>query len=148
MTIRCALPHSGTYLFKPSGQCFAEQPVHYTPVIINAANDNLPGHFINHSDQEVVIPKHSCVGAMETVQESDQDICHTDTSLEPVNQRALSACLAQSDLLPNQRQQLYTVLQQNFGVFGSKTALLNLVLALGPVLLYWLGKQIKYYKSV
>ena len=46
---------------------FVGQPVHYTPVIINAENDNLPVHFINDSDQEIVIPKHSYVENMEPV---------------------------------------------------------------------------------
>ena len=41
-------------------------------------------HFINYSDQEVVIHKHSYVGVMEKVQESDQDMYHTDNSLEPL----------------------------------------------------------------
>ena len=86
------------------------QPVQYTPVILNAENDNLPVHFINHSDYEVVIPKHSYVVAMEEVQESDQDTSHTNTFPEPVSQYALSKYLVQSDLLPNQRQQLYHVL--------------------------------------
>ena len=89
------------------------------PVVINAENKNLPVHFINHSDQEVVIPKHSYVGAMEKVQESNQDIYLSDTPLEPVNQCTLSECLGQSDVLPNQRQQLYNVLQENSGLFGS-----------------------------
>ena len=56
---------------------------------------------------------------MEKVQESDQDISHANTSLEPVSQHALSDCLAQSDLLPNQRHPLYNVLQEKSGVFGS-----------------------------
>ena len=46
---------------------------------------------------------------MEKVQESDQDICHADISAEPLNEHALSVYLAQSDLLPNQRQRLYNV---------------------------------------
>ena len=104
MTIPCALPRSGNYLFVQSDRCFVEQPVHYMPVIINAENGNLPVHFINHSNQEVAIPKHSYVGAMEKVQESDQDMYHGDTSPEPVNQCVLSECLAQSDLLPSQLQ--------------------------------------------
>ena len=57
MTIPCTLPLSGNYLFEPSQQHFVDHPVQYTPVIINAANDNLPVHFINHSDHEIVIPK-------------------------------------------------------------------------------------------
>ena len=79
-------------------------------------------HFINRSDQEVVIPKHSYVGAMEKVPESDQHMCHANTSPESVNQHALSECLAQSELLPNQRQRLYNVLQENSGAFGSSIA--------------------------
>ena len=122
MTIPCALPRSQNYLFEPSGQRFVEQPVHYTPVIINAENDNLPVHFINHSVKEVVIPKHSYVGAMQKVQDSDQDMCHADISPEPVKQRALSECLARSDLLSNQRQRLYNVLQENSGIFRSSIA--------------------------
>ena len=39
-----------------------------------------------------------------------------------VNQYALSECFAQSDLLPNQRHQLYKVLQENSGVFVSTIA--------------------------
>ena len=71
MTILFALPRSGNDTFEPSGQHSVEQPVHYTPIIINAENDNLPMHFINHSNREVVIPKHIYVGAMEKGQESD-----------------------------------------------------------------------------
>ena len=52
-------------------------------------------------------------------------MCHTKTSPEPVNQRALSECIAQRDLLPNQRQRLYKVLQENFSVFGSSIAYLT-----------------------
>ena len=122
MTIPCALSCSRNYLFQPSGQHFVWQPVHYTPVIINAENYNLPVRFINHSDQEIVILKHSYVGALEKFQNSDLDMCHADTSPEPVNQHALSECLVQSDLLPNQRQQLYNVLQENSGVFRSSIA--------------------------
>ena len=122
MTTPWALPRSRNYLFEPSKQHFVDQPVQYTPVIINAENDNLPVHFISHSDHEVVIPKHSYVRAMEKVQESDQDISHANTSLEPVSQHALSDCLAQSDLLPNQRHPLYNVLQEKSGVFGSSIA--------------------------
>ena len=122
MTIPCTLPRSGNYLFQPSKQHFIDHPVHYTPVIINTENGNLPAHFMNHSDHEVVIPKHSYVGTIEEVHESDQDILHTTTSPEPVSQHALSKCLAHSDLLPNQRQSLYTIPQENSGVFGSSIA--------------------------
>ena len=52
-------------------------------------------------------------------------MCHAGTSLEPVNQFALSKCLARGGLLPNQRQRLYNVLQENSGVFGSSIADLN-----------------------
>ena len=100
MTIPCTLPHSGNYLFEPSAQSFADQPVESKPAIINAENDNLPVHFINHSNHEVVTPKHSYVGAMEKFQESNQDALPTNTSPEPVSQHALSKCLAHSDLLP------------------------------------------------
>ena len=129
MTISCILPRSRNYLFEPSKQHFVDHPVQYTPVIINAKNGNLPVHFINHSDHEVlipthsvhevVIPMHSYVGAMEKVQEFNQDIVHIDTSPEPVSQHAFSECLAHSDLLPNQRESLCTVLLENSGVFGS-----------------------------
>lgn len=61
---------------------------------------------MNHSDQDVVIPKHSYVVAMENVQEWNQNIYLSDTSPEPVNQCTLSKCLGKSDL-PNQNQQLY-----------------------------------------
>ena len=122
MTIPCALSHSGNYLFKTSKQQFVDHPVQYTPVIINAENEKLPLHFINHSDHEVVIPKHSYVRAMEKVQESDEDISYASTSPEPVSHHVLSDCLAQSDLLPNQRQPLYNVLQENSDVFGSSIA--------------------------
>ena len=122
MTIPCALSHSRNYLFKPLEQHFVDHPVQYTSVIINAENEKLPLHFINHSDHEVVIPKHSYVRAMEKVQESDEDISHANTSPEPVSHHILSDCLAQSDLLPNQRQPLYNVLQENSGVFGSSIA--------------------------
>ena len=79
-------------------------------------------HFINHSDHEVVIPNHCYVRAMNKVQESDQDILHTITSTEPVSQHTLSECLTHSDLLPNQHQQLYHVLQENSGIFRPSTA--------------------------
>ena len=65
MTIPCTLPCSRNYLFEPLAQNCADHPVHCTSVIINAANDNLPAHFINHSDRDVVVPKHIYVGAME-----------------------------------------------------------------------------------
>ena len=110
MTIPCVFPCSRNYLFEPSSQRFFKQPVHFTPVIINAENGNLTVYFINHSDQEIIIPKHSYVASMEKVQESDQDVYHIDASPEPVNKCALSECLAQSDFLPNQRQQLYNIL--------------------------------------
>ena len=122
MTIACALLCSENYFFEPSKQHFVDHPVQYTPLIINAENDNLPVHFINHSDHGVVISKHSYVKAMEKVQESDQDIFHTNTSPESVSQHTLSKCLVQSDLLPNQPQRLYDVLQENSGVFGSSIA--------------------------
>ena len=122
MTIPCTLPRSSNYLFELSQQHFVDHPLQYTPVIINAENDNLPVHFINHSNHEIVITKHSYVGAMEKVQESDQDIVRTNNSPEPVSQHTLSECLAHSNLLPNQRQSLYTLLQEHSGVFGSSIA--------------------------
>ena len=103
MTNPCTLPCSRNYLFEPSAQNFADHPVHCTPVIINAANDNLPVHFINHSDRDVVVPKHTYVGAMEKVQESSQDNCSTNATPKPASQYALSECLAHNDLLPTQR---------------------------------------------
>ena len=56
MTIPYTLPCSRNCLFESLAQDFADHPVHCTPVIINAANGNLPVHFINHSDREVVYP--------------------------------------------------------------------------------------------
>ena len=122
MAIPCTLPCSGNYLFEPSQQHFVEYPVQYTPVIINAENDNLPVHFINHSDHDIVIPKHSYLGAMKKKQESDQDIVHTNTSPEPVSLHAFSECLNHSDLLHNQGQSLCTILLENSGIFGSSIA--------------------------
>ena len=122
MTIPCTLPRSRNYLFEPLAQNFADHPVHCTPVIINAANDNLPVHFINHSDRDVVVPKHTYVRAMEKVQESDRDNLSTNATPEPVSQHALSECLAHSDLLPSQRQSMHTLLKENSGVFGSSIA--------------------------
>ena len=69
-----------------------------------------------------LLSRSSYVGAMQKVQESDQDMCHADISPEPVKQRALSECLARSDLLSNQRQRLYNVLQENSGIFRSSIA--------------------------
>ena len=114
MTVPCTLPCSGNSLFEPLKQYFVNQPVQYTPVIITAENGNLPVHFINHSDHEVVIPKHSYFGAKgEKVQESsDQDILLTNTSPEPVSQHALSKCLAHSDLLPKITPPLKITLQK------------------------------------
>ena len=100
MTIRCNLPLSGNSLLELSKQHFANQPVHSTPVIINAENGNLPIPFINQSDHEVVITKYSYVGAMEKVQESNQDTLPSNTSPEPVSQDALLKCLAHNDILP------------------------------------------------
>ena len=77
MTIPCTLPHSGNYLFEPSQQHFVDHPVQYTPVIIDAANDNLPVHFINHSDHEIVIPKAQLCwsyGKSSRVNHSDHEI--------------------------------------------------------------------------
>ena len=90
--------------------------------MINAENNSLPVHYIIHSDQVIVIPKHSYVDAMEKVLESKQDTNLSDTPPEPVSQYTLSECLCQSDLLPKQRLQLYIVFQENSGVFGSSTA--------------------------
>ena len=122
MTIPCTLPRPVNYLFEPSAQNFADHPVHCTPVITSAANDNLPVHFGNHSDREVVVPKHTYVGAMEKVQELDRDNLSANATPEPVSQHALSECLAHSDLLPSQRQSMHTLLKENSGVFGSSIA--------------------------
>ena len=100
VTIPCALPRSGNSFFELSKKHFADQPVESTPVIINAENENLPVRFTRHSDDEVLTPKHSYVGAMEEAQESNQDILTTNTSPEIVSQHVLSKCLAHSDLLP------------------------------------------------
>ena len=100
MTIPCNLPRSGNSLLELSKQHFADQPVDSTPVIINAENGNLPIHFINQSDHEVVITKYSYVRAMEKVQESNQDTLPSNTSPEPVSQHASPKCLAHNDLLP------------------------------------------------
>ena len=113
MIIPCTLPRSGNYLFGPSARNFADHPVHCTPLIINAANDNLPVHLIYHSDRDVIVSKHTYVGAMEKVQELYR---------EPVSQNALSRCLAHSGLLPSQRQSMHTLLKENSGVFGSSIA--------------------------
>lgn len=102
MTIPCMLPCSRNYL-NPLDSWITSW-IH--PVVNNAENKNLPVHFMNHSDQDVVIPKHSYVVAMENVQEWNQNIYLSDTSPEPVNQCTLSKCLGKSDL-PNQNQQLY-----------------------------------------
>ena len=82
MTNPCALLRSGNFLFELSKQDFADQPAESTSVIINAEKDNLPVHFINHSDHDVVVPKHTYVEAIEKVQESDQLIyqCYPRTS--------------------------------------------------------------------
>ena len=108
--IPCTLPRSKNSLFELSTQHFADQSVESTPVTVNAENDNLFVHCINHSDHAVVIPKHSYVGAMEKVQQSNQNTLPTNTSPEPVSQRASSKCLAHSDLLPSQRQSMHTPL--------------------------------------
>ena len=119
MTIPCTLPRSRNYLFEPLAQNFADHPVHCTPVIINAANDNLPVHLINHSDRDIVVPKHTYVEAMEKVQESKRDNLSTNATPESVSQHALSQCLAHSDLLPSQSQSVHTLLEENSGVFRS-----------------------------
>ena len=123
MTNPCTFPRSANSLFEPLKQHFADQPVGSTPVIINADNDNLPIHFINHSDCDFVVPKHTYVGANEKVQESDRDNLSTNaTTPEPVSQHTLSECLAHSELLPSQCQSMHTPLQENSGVFRSSIA--------------------------
>ena len=109
MTNPCTLPRSGNSIFELSKQHFAHYPVESTPVTINAENDNLVVHFINHSDRDIVAPKHTYVEVMEKVQESDRDnLSNHDTTPEPVSQDALSECLVHNDLLPSQRQSMYT----------------------------------------
>ena len=122
MTIPYTLPCSRNCLFESLAQDFADHPVHCTPVIINAANGNLPVHFINHSDRDVVVPKHTYVEAMEKVQESDRENLSTNATQKPVSQHALSECLAHSGLLPSQRQSMHTLLQENSVVFRSSMA--------------------------
>ena len=69
--------------------CWPPSPLYTcTPVIVNAANGNLPVHFINHSDRDVVVPKHTYVEAMEKVQESDLDNLSTNATREPVSEHA------------------------------------------------------------
>ena len=119
------LSRSRNSLFKLSKQHFGNQPVESTPVIIKTENDNLPVHFINHSDHDVVVPKHTYVGVMENVQESDRDNLVTNATPEPVSQHVLSECLAHSDLLPSQGQSMHTPLQENPGVLGSSIANLS-----------------------
>ena len=109
MTNPCTLPRSGNSIFELSKQHFAHYPVESTPVTISAENDNLVVHFINHSDRDIVAPKHTYVEVMEKVQESDRDnLSNHDTTPEPVSQDALSECLVHNDLLPSQRQSMYT----------------------------------------
>ena len=67
-----------------------QSTVHLT---INAVNENLPVHFINHSDRDVGVPKHTYVGVMEKVQETDRDNLSNNATPEPVSQHALSECL-------------------------------------------------------
>ena len=112
MTIPCTLPCSRNYWFEPSEQNFADHPVHCTPVIINAANDNLTVHFINYGDRDVFVPNHTYVRVMEKVRESDRNNLSTNATPEPVSQQALSECLAHSDLLPSQRHSMYTLLHK------------------------------------
>ena len=90
MTNPCTLPRSKNSLFELSKQHFDDQPVESTPVIINTENENLPVHFINHNDHDVVVPEHNYVGAMEKVQESDRDNLFSNATPEPVSQHALS----------------------------------------------------------
>ena len=71
ITMSCTRTRSINPLFELLKQHFADQQVESTPVIINAENDNLPVHFINHSEGDIVLPKHSYVGPMEEVQESN-----------------------------------------------------------------------------
>ena len=122
MTNPCTLPRSKNSLFELSKQHFDDQPVESTPVIIKTENENLPVHFINHNDHDVVVPEHNYVGAMEKVQESDRDNLFSNGAPEPVTQHALSKWFAHSDLLPSQRQSMHTSLQENSGVLGSSIA--------------------------
>ena len=79
MTNPCTLPCSENSLFELSKQHFADQPVESTTVIINAENDNLPGH-LNHSDRDIVVPNHTYVGTMEKVQKSHHDNLSTNAT--------------------------------------------------------------------
>ena len=108
MTNPCTLPRFGNSLLELPKQHIADQPVESTPAIINAENYNSPVHFINHSDRDVVVPKHTYFGAMEKVQESGRDNLSTSATPEPVSQHALSECLAHRVLLPSQRQSMHT----------------------------------------
>ena len=85
MTVRCKLSHSGIYLFESSGQHFREWKVQYVPVVINAENSSLPMHFIKQSDQEITIPKHSYVCAMEKVLQLNQHTNFSGIPPEPVS---------------------------------------------------------------
>ena len=100
MTNPCTLPRSGNSIFELSKQHFAHYPVESTPVTINAENDNLFVHFINHSDRDIVVPKHTYVRAMEKVQESGRDNLSTIATPEAVSQHTLSECLAHSAYCP------------------------------------------------
>ena len=100
MTNPCILPRSRNSLFKLPKQHFADQPVEFKSVIINAENYNLPVHFINHSDRDIVVPKHTYVRAMEKVQESGRDNLSTIATPEAVSQHTLSECLAHSAYCP------------------------------------------------
>ena len=108
MTITCTLPHSGKYLYEPSAQHFVDQPVHCTALIILEMTNYPSTLFI--------------IVTMEKVQESDRGTLTTNTSPKPVSQHALSECLAHSDLLPNQRQLMHTILREISGVLGSSIA--------------------------
>ena len=122
ITNPCTLSRSGNSLFELSKQHFADQPVESTPVIISAENDNLPVHFINHSDRDVVVPTHIYARAKEKVQKSNRDNLSANATPEPVSQHALSKCLVHSDLLPSKRQSMYIPIQENSCVFGSSIA--------------------------
>ena len=62
---------------------------------------------------------------MEKVQELDRDTSTTNTSPKPVSQHALSECLPHSQLLPNQRQLIDTILRENSGAIESTIADIN-----------------------
>ena len=159
MTIPCTLPRSGNYLFEPSQQHFVDHPVHYTPVIINAENDNLPVHFINHSDHEIdpdVSPTvtccptnvNHCVPFFRKTLVSSNPVLLT-SPVSPLSNIIFTLVM----LNPSSKERTAPatiIIRKSKSRWRRcyKTVLSNLVLVLGPFLLCWLQKQIKHYHSV